>query len=86
MICTPHPVLFGDQMDKNEMDGACSAYGGQERPIQDFGGKTWEKEITWETLKSKDNIKMDFQEMGYGSMGWIDLTQDGANGGNLWMR
>jgi len=27
MICTPHPVLFGDQIEKNEMGGACSTCG-----------------------------------------------------------
>jgi hypothetical protein len=36
MICIAHPILF----EKNEMDGACSAYGGEERPIQGFGGET----------------------------------------------
>jgi hypothetical protein len=38
-------VLFakyysGDQIEKNEMGGACSTYGGEERCIQDVGGKT----------------------------------------------
>jgi hypothetical protein len=28
MICIAHPILFGDQMDKNEMGGECSTYGG----------------------------------------------------------
>jgi hypothetical protein len=27
-----------DQVEKNELDGACSTYGGEERCIQDFGG------------------------------------------------
>jgi len=27
----------GDQIEKNKRDGACSAYGGYERRIQDFG-------------------------------------------------
>jgi hypothetical protein len=27
-------------IEKNEMDGACSAYGGGERRVQGFGGKT----------------------------------------------
>ena len=30
----------GDQIEKNEMGGACSAYGGEERRIQGFGGET----------------------------------------------
>jgi hypothetical protein len=40
MICTPRPVLFGYIIEKNEMGGACSAYGGEERRIQGFGGET----------------------------------------------
>ena len=30
----------GDQIEKNEMGGVCSAYGGEERRIQGFGGET----------------------------------------------
>ena len=29
MICTPHPILCCDKIEKNEMGGACSAYGGR---------------------------------------------------------
>jgi hypothetical protein len=29
----------GNQIEKNEMGGACSMYGGKERSIQDFGGE-----------------------------------------------
>ena len=36
MICTPHQILFGDQIEKNEMVGACSAYEGGERCIRGF--------------------------------------------------
>jgi hypothetical protein len=28
-----------NQIEKNEMGGACSMYGGKERRIQDFGGE-----------------------------------------------
>jgi hypothetical protein len=34
MICTA-----GDKIEKNEMDGACSAYGGWERHVEGFGGE-----------------------------------------------
>jgi hypothetical protein len=34
---------------KNEMGGACSAYGGEERCVQGFGGETRGKETTGET-------------------------------------
>jgi hypothetical protein len=40
MIFIPHRILLGDQI-KNETDGVCSKYGGQERCIQGFGGETW---------------------------------------------
>jgi len=30
----------GDKIKKNEMGGACSAYGGKERCVQGFGGET----------------------------------------------
>jgi hypothetical protein len=40
MICTPHPILFGYKIEKSEMGGECSAYGGEERPIHGFGGET----------------------------------------------
>jgi hypothetical protein len=39
----------GDKIEKNEMVGACSKYGGGERCVQGFGGENWEKEITGET-------------------------------------
>ena len=29
------------------MGGACSAYGGEERRVQGFGGETWGKETHW---------------------------------------
>ena len=37
------------QIEKNEMGGACSAYGREERHIQGLGGETWGKETTWNT-------------------------------------
>jgi len=40
VICTPHPMLLGDQIEKNEMGGAGSKYGEEERCILGFGGET----------------------------------------------
>jgi hypothetical protein len=37
-----------NQIEKNEMDGACSTYGGKERCIQGLGGDTGGKATTWE--------------------------------------
>jgi hypothetical protein len=39
----------GDKIEKNEIDGACSTYGGEERRIQDFDEETSRKETTWKT-------------------------------------
>ena len=36
----------GDKIEKNEIGGTCSAYGGGERRVQDFGGETAGKETT----------------------------------------
>jgi hypothetical protein len=38
MICTPLPLLCGRKNRENEIEGACSAYGGGERCVQDCGG------------------------------------------------
>ena len=67
---------LGDQM-KNEMGGACSMYGGQERCIQCFGGETEGKRpLGRPRRRREDNIKVDLQEVGCGSIDWIDLVQD----------
>ena len=39
----------GDQIKKNEKDGASVMYGGWERCIKGFGGETCGKEATWKT-------------------------------------
>ena len=33
-------MVAGDKNKKNEMGGACAAYGGEEKRIQGFGGET----------------------------------------------
>jgi len=48
MICTPHPILFG-WSNWNEVGGACSTYGGEQRCIRGFGRETWGKQTTWKT-------------------------------------
>ena len=36
-------------MEKNEIGGACGAYGAGERSVQGSGGETWGKETIGET-------------------------------------
>ena len=60
------------------MGWACSAYGGEERRIQGFGGETLGEETTWERPRRRweDIIKMNIQEVGCGVMDWIELARD----------
>ena len=67
----------GDKIEKNEMGGACSAYGGDERRIQGSGGKPEGKRpFGRPKLRWEDNIKMDLQEVGCWVMNGIELTED----------
>jgi hypothetical protein len=74
MNCTPHPILLGDEIEKNEVGGACSMYAGEEsvlvrKPLEKRPlGRPWRR---WE-----DNIKVDLQEVGCGGVDWIELAQD----------
>jgi len=43
MICIPHPILF-DQIEKNEMDGACSTMGERRGVYRVLVGKPEGKE------------------------------------------
>ena len=38
-LVSSHKYFSGDKIEKNEMGGACSAYGGEEMCIQGFGGE-----------------------------------------------
>jgi hypothetical protein len=39
----------GDKIGKNEMSGARSVYGKEQKRLQGFGRETWGKESTWVT-------------------------------------
>jgi len=52
MMCTAHQILFGDKIEKNEMGGACSAYGGGERRI--FEPKMDEVTGEWRNLHNEE--------------------------------
>jgi hypothetical protein len=47
MLCTPHQILYsGDQIKKNELDGACSTY----------GGRRGEYRFWWGDLRGRDHL------------------------------
>jgi hypothetical protein len=77
MICTLHPILFSDNIEKNEMGGACSAYGERRGMYRVLVVKPEGKRpLGRPRRKWEDNIKMDLQKVGCGDMGWIELAQD----------
>jgi len=49
VICTPYQYFAGGKIEKNEMGGACGAYGEGERGVQVSGWETWGKETIGET-------------------------------------
>jgi len=62
---------------KNEMGGACSAYGEGRSVYRVLVGKPGGKRPVGRSRRRwEDNIKMDFQEVGSGGMDRIELTQD----------
>ena len=59
------------------MAGVSSAYGREERRIQVSGGETCGQRPLGKPLRTwADNIKLDLQEVGCGSLEWIELSQD----------
>jgi hypothetical protein len=67
----------GDKIEKNEMDGTCSAYGGGERRIQILVGEPeGRRPLGRLRCRWKNNIKMDLQYVRCGDMDWIELAQD----------
>ena len=75
MICTSHPILWGDKIGKNEMGGACSAYGEGRGVYRVLVGKSeGRRPLGTPSRRMEDNIKMDFQELVCGSMDWIELA------------
>jgi hypothetical protein len=78
IVCTPHPILFGwgDKIEKNKMGGhvACMGEGGIYRVL--VGKPEGKRPLGRPRHRWEDNIKIDLQDVGCGSMDWIDLAQD----------
>jgi hypothetical protein len=67
----------GDKIEKNQMGGACSSDGEGRGVYKVLAGKHEGKRPLGRTrYRWEDNIKMELQELGYGSMDWIELAQD----------
>jgi 3-oxoacyl-ACP reductase-like protein len=67
----------GDKIEKNEMGRAFSMYGEKKGVYRVVVGKPEVKRPLGKPRhRWEDNIKMDLQEVGCGSMDWIELAQD----------
>jgi len=69
--------MFGDKIEKNEMDGACSAYEGRTVYRVLVGKPEGKRPLGRLRLGWQDSIKTDLQEVGCGGMDWIELAEDG---------
>jgi hypothetical protein len=74
---TPCRSDAGVKIEKNEMGGACGAYGGGDGVHRVLVGKPEGKRpLGRPSRRWEDNIKMDLQEVGGGCGVWVELAQD----------
>ena len=82
-ILLPTQYCAGGKIEKNELGGACGAYGGGERLHRVLVGKRIEKRPLGRPRRRwEDNIKMDLQEVGGGGY-WMEMAQEGTGCGHL---
>ena len=62
-------------IEKNEMGGACSAYGGGEHRVL-VGKPEGKRPLGRPRRRWEDNIKMDLQEVEGGFGDWMELAQN----------
>ena len=66
-----------EKIEKNEMGGACSAYGERRSVYRVLvGNPEGKRPLGKPRRRWKNNINMDLHEMGCGGMDWIELAQD----------
>jgi hypothetical protein len=64
-----------DEIEKYEMDWACSMFGSRRGAYKVFLGKPETKRLLGRPkLRWEDNIKMDLQEVGCGGVEWMELA------------
>jgi hypothetical protein len=77
VICILTKYCAGCKTGKNEMGGACGAYGGSESCSQGSGGEILGKETLGRRRRRwDDNIKMDLQDVEGACGDWMELAQD----------
>jgi len=66
----------GGKIEKNEIGGACGAYGGRGVHRVLVGKPEGKRPLGRPRLSWEDDIKMDLQEVGGGCEDWMELVQD----------
>jgi hypothetical protein len=70
-------VIKSDKIEKNEMGGACSAYGERRGVYRVLVGKPEGKRPLGRPRRRwEDSIGMDLREVGFVGMEWAELAQD----------
>jgi hypothetical protein len=76
LINITNPETYaGTKIEKNEMGGECRAYGGGVYRVL-VGKPEGKRPLGRPRRRWVYNIKMDLQEVGCGSIDWIELAQD----------
>jgi hypothetical protein len=66
-----------DQIEQNEMGGACGTYGEDSVAYRILVGiPEGRRPLGRPRHRWEDNIKMDLREVGWGGMDWIELARD----------
>jgi hypothetical protein len=65
-----------DKIEKNEIDGACNAYGWRRVAQRFLVGKPKRRRPLGRPRHRWEDVRMDLQDVGCGDMDWIDLAQD----------
>jgi hypothetical protein len=70
---------WGDKVKKNEMGGACGAYGGEDRSIKASLKKhEGKKSPEIPCRRWLNNIKLDIQEVGWTGLVWLRIGTSGG--------
>jgi hypothetical protein len=76
----PHQILSCDQIEKNEMGRACSKQASKRELVGKPGRK---KPLGRPRRRWEDNIKLDLQEVGWGTWTALMWLKTGTGGGLL---